>query len=82
MKYKYVVLSKILDENKSFVSYEVSITYASNFRISYTGKVLKGYKDFIYKNEQIIDILFDEELIVDTIDGKIILKEITAVEIL
>jgi hypothetical protein len=82
MKYKYVVLSKILDENKSFVSYEVSITYASNFGISYTGKVLKGYKDFIYKNEQIIDISFDEELIVDTIDGKIILKEITAVEIL
>jgi hypothetical protein len=55
MKYKYVVLSKILDENKSSISYEVCITYASNFRISYTGKVLKGYKDFIYKNEQIID---------------------------
>ena len=81
-KYLYVSLSQNIDSALSLKSYQVAVTYQSGLEVSYFGSELlldldnKRYPRYIFKGDEIKSVIFDGDLEIETVSGKINLTNI------
>lgn len=82
-KYQYVVLNQCVDDD-AHNGYMFSVTYNNGLEIEFFGKSIKSELAnfyFIFKDEEIISVVFDNDLIIETIYGKYCLLKIFSINV-
>lgn len=78
--FKYAILSATVNDS-SVEYYTVSVTYKNDLEVNYHSKDKpEGMEKFLYKNEEIRSVFFDGDLLIETVNGNILLKDVFKIE--
>lgn len=77
---KFVSVSQNIAEDLSIESYRVDVSCANGLQVAYIGKRLSSVTTgFIFKDEEIVDVFFDGDLVVVTKFGGFVLFDVLEV---